>query len=288
MLTAMTNPRRVSFLRSVATVAVLVVSLAACGDDKAKPATGDDEAKVAGTEVSETTTAEETETEGDSDLPSDENIEAYFQAFADREPAALADALELAEPGSVAEAFLLYTISILDAALGAGFSPEDVKATSIEEIDGGWRVCNGEEEADCFDYTDVEGRGGKIVNFLADGNELNDRLTIGAGEPVEAGRFGTVTLRAAYHDIEDSQLNVVVDVTSGNAPITVGTFTSTYRGADGRQYTASSDSFGGSELGANSTTTVALTFTGATPGGALNLELLNEDYEEETATLQID
>lgn len=277
---------------ALAAAALLVLTVAGCGGaDDAKPATGDDRANVADgsppTSSDDPDDSGETEGNPSTDLPSDEDIEAYFEAFADREPDPLNEALDLTEPGSVAEAFLLYTISVVDAVFAAGYSVEDVAATDFDEIDGGWRVCNGEEDDDCYDYTEIEGRDGKIVNFLANGEQLNDRLTVGSGEPVPAGEFGTVTLRAAYHNKDKSQLNVIVDVTSGDEPIDVADYNSTYRGADGRQYTAGDDSFGGDELGPNSTTTVALAFPNAAFGGEVTVELQNESYDEATATLPI-
>ena len=283
MIPRMTKLRSLRQVLAVVIALLLAATVSACGDDSAKPASGDDKAKVAGGSDPDDETPE-VEDDADSDLPSDDDIEAYVKAISERELGALEDALALAEPGSVAEAYVIYSIAVVDAALAAGFSQEDLAADDLNDIDGGWRICD--EPDDCNDVTDFEGRPGKIVNYLVDGEEITDRIIVGTGEPVPAGDFGTVTLRAAYELADEETMVVVVDVTSGDGPIEVADYNSSYRGTDGRQYTPS-DSFGGDEFGANSTTTVALPFPSAELGGDVTLELQNEDYDSQTSTLPI-
>lgn len=272
-------------LRPVLAIAVALVLLASgCGgDDKAKPASGDDKAKVAGGPDDGDDTADRED--ADDDLPSDDDIEEYVKALADRDPDALEEALDLTEPGSVAEASLLHTTAVLQAALAAGYSGEDLAADDIDDIDGGWRICDNGPD-DCNDLTDFEGRGGKIVNYLVDGEEITDRLILGTGEAVPAGDLGTVTLRSAAEQAGENTLVVVVDVTSGDASISIAGYNASYRGEDGRQYSVG-NTLGADDLGPDSTTTVALQFETAKVGGDVTIELQDEDYDSQTVTLPV-
>lgn len=264
---------------------VSATALAACSNDpEAKPASGNDRVKVAGGDKDASESAGEASA-AESDLPSPDDIEYYFEAFAARNPDDLAKAVDLAEDGSVAEAFIRYTVGIVDAAVATGASAEDL-AAEIEEINGGYRVCNdGDDEDQCFDYTDVEGRDGKIVNFLSDGESFADRIALGSGSSVKVGDLGSIRLRASFQTKDPVSTIVVLDVTSNNAPITIPLSDFTYRSKDGRQFSAAEDSFGGDDLGPNSTTTVLVQFEIAKFGGDVNVKLLDEDYDDATATI---
>lgn len=271
--------------RAIATASLLALfgPLAACGGDKASEDKGGNQAHVAGGAT--TATPDQTEPE-DSGAPSEETVEAYFNALASRDPDDLADAMDLAVPGSYAEAMLKYYSSIMDAVFAAGYTVDDV-AGRIKEIDGGYRICDDPADSDsCSELTDIVGSSGLVSGFKIDGQDRTDKLVVGSGTPISAEALADVTLRGASEQTTPDRLNVVIDVKSGAQPVSINAYSATYRTPEGRQIEASSDSIVGStDLQPDSTTTAVLVFPNAAIGGEVTLEVVDEDYETHQVTI---
>ena len=186
----------------------------------------------------------------------------------------------MAVAGSFAEASVIYYLAIMDAVFAAGYSAEDL-AGDINEIDGGYRICNDPSDSDtCTEFTDIVGTGGRVSGYAIDGEDRTDMLVLGSGQSIPAGALADVTLRAAAEQTTPDRLNVVLDITSGSQPSSINAYSAIYRTHEGRQIEASGDSIiGSTDLRPDSTTSVVLVFPNAKIGGEVILEVVSEDYD---------
>ena len=254
-----------------------LLTLAACGGDpKVRPATGDDSApRVSGSPSSDSASSA-APTEADPDLPSDDDLHAYFDALSTANVEALEEAAELAEKGSAAEAYAGYTLAYVNASLDGGTYSE---GSPVEETEGGYRSCTDPAvDSTCIEWANVEGRGGKVVSFTANDEPVRDRIVVGTGEPVRAGSLASVTLLYAYQSIVSPNLYVVVSVKAGSSPVTAATDDATFRGADGRQLKVNDEyGLGPTDLDADSSATMVMAFPQAKLGGSATFSVLSGD-----------
>ncbi|MBU1801465.1 MAG: hypothetical protein KKA97_04340 [Actinobacteria bacterium] len=260
----------ISALAAIFTAAAL---LTGCSGDNVTPASSDGQVAIAEEESS----SEPTEPEPETDLPSDEDLEAYFSAVSTYDVGDLQSAMELTEPGSIAEAYVGYILGSANAAIDGGLP---IEGTEPDKVDGGYESCPTEVEDDCVTWADVEGRDGKVVTFTVNGEELDERLSAGSGREVAAGDLAAMTLMYAYQSVQSDALFVVAEVTSNDAPVTIATYDATYRSPTGRQSTAA-QSAGPSDLAADSTATVVVAFPNAEPGGTASVSFFSEDFMTE-------
>jgi hypothetical protein len=254
--------------------AVFALVLAGCSGDEAKPASGDDDS-VAQVDPDPSTPPAETSSEPvDTDLPSDDDIEAYFNAVSTYDVGDLKHAMKLSEPGSIAEAYAGYFLGAANASIDGGYP---LAGDLPIKVDGGYKACTGKGEDACVTWADVEGRDGKIVNFTINGKELGPRISAGTGKSVDAGSLGQVKLLYAYQSVQSGGMFVVAEVRSGAAPITIGSYQATYRSREGRQSTAA-ETTGPTELAAKSLATIVLSFPNAEPGGTVTIPMFSEDF----------
>lgn len=218
------------------------------------------------------------------ELPSEDDVETYFEALASRDLDDLEAARELTLEGSVAYAVAEYHVAIVEAALDGGATPADLEA-DIEDVDGGYRVCAAPGE--CNEFTDIQGAAGKLVFFQSDGRDFTGRISLGTGEEIEVPGLGTVTFRVALERVEPQEVIVMLDVATAGEPIAVGLDSATYRDAEGRTTEASEDSMGPREVDAGSTVTVAIIFAEAHHGGTVTLPLSAGDGAEQDVTFAI-
>lgn len=123
----------------------------------------------------------------------------------------------------------------------------------------------------CGVYADFEADdAGLLTTFTVDGEDPGPLLTVGNGETVENAGVSAEFL-TAYDAVAGTGLWVTLRLTSGSTDVDMYLYTATYRAPDGAQREAT-DAWGPFELGADSSTTVALVFSGVEPGGEITLE----------------
>ena len=226
-----------------------------------------------GTEGATTTdgTGSQTETAG-SGLPSEDDVEAYFQAAAMYDVVALDRAVELAEEGSVAEAYATYLLGYANAAMDGGVP---LSGSLVDRTADGYGSCDG---GDCVTWGNIEGRDGKLVDFTVNGESLEERITAGIGERVAAGELAHVTMLSAYQSVTSGDLHVVAEVRSGDAPIKIGLYEATYRSPEGRESKAA-EFVGPPSLAPGSMATVVVSFPNAAVGGVATVPVFSNDFE---------
>lgn len=263
--------------RAAVAVAISIAALAGCGDDgKARPA--DDSGAVATAAATDEAPGATTSESVDPALPSNEDLNRYFEAIASQDVGQLKKASALAGRGSIAEAFLGYQVALLNALVDGGAGGQ-LQPEELSETDDGFESCPA-DGSDCTEFANIEGRDGKIVNFTVNGKDIAPRLAAGDGRPVQAGGLGSATFLYSYQATSSDQLFVLLQVASKGEPITAAGYESTYRSSAGRQSTAS-DMMGPTDLGAESKATLALIFPGARPGGDVSLSFYSSDFMNE-------
>lgn len=168
-----------------------MLGLGACSQSPSSPS-GKDEAG-SGTQSSEVAQSEEGAT-------SQVQPGAYFEALASNDPVIMAQAVELAVPGSDAEAYAVYLTATAQAEVDSGYTKEP---RQVKEIWSGFAMCgdsDGQGES-CSEYTHVEYQGDLIENFDAGGSPLTGRISLGDGEFRSMGDGGEIAFVAAYHSI---------------------------------------------------------------------------------------
>jgi len=237
----------------------------ACGGPDVKEATSDRSAATAKQEVD------------------GEEVEAYFEAHASNDVAELESAAKLAAPGSLANAYALHQSNVENASIDAGQPSE---SGTTKKVDGGYRICEtqivdveGTEEETCYTYADFESTDGKLASFTINGKELDDRISLGNGEKVKAGRFGRIEFLSSYKSAAND-LYVTVRFTTRSVAASFGGYEATYRSPEGRQATASGH-IGNAEVDADSTSYEAIIFSKAEPGGVVRIPISSEDFMSE-------
>lgn len=213
------------------------------------------------------------------DLPSEEDLQEYFDAAAGYDVAQLEEARALAEPGSIAEAYVGYLAASMTAYVDGG--APGLEGTTAEREGDGYEFCPDPTDDDtCLLFENIEGRDGKIVNFTINGESLDERLSVGSKKPARAGELGSARLLYAYQSVQSGALFVIAEVRSGQEPVTVASYEATYRSPKGRQSKAT-EFQGPSDLGADSTANISLAFPGAEPGGTATLKFFSDDFMTE-------
>jgi hypothetical protein len=148
-----------------------------------------------------------------SDLPSAEELAAYFDAVASYDPAQLADAEEAAADGSPAQGYAAYLADFATSAEAAG---QPVDPAAAHEVDGGFEACGGTGAADeCVTWADLVGRDGELADFTVDGTRLDESLVdLTAQAPVVSEGLYTVQPDYAYRSPQSGSLFVLVTVTA--------------------------------------------------------------------------
>ena len=209
------------------------------------------------------------------ELPSDQDLEAYFEAVATRDPEKLEKAEALAQPGSIAHTYAGYLLAVARAVTDGGQTPASGELT---EVEGGYQ---GREQLDggesCVTWADLEGADGKLVDFTIDGESLDNRLVAGGGQRVESGRLASAELLYAYESVQSGKLFVLAEIASNDEPIAIGSLDATYEDPAQGELGAL-EGLGPSTLGAASSATVAVIFAGARGGGPVTLPILTEDF----------
>ena len=211
--------------------------------------------------------------------PSEGELQAYFAALATDDPALMAEAAEMAAPGSNAEAYAIYLAAAAQANRDAGYSPDPSEVTVVKD---GFENCPGvaSQRDECFLYTNVQHEGDQIADFDAAGDPLSGRLSLGSGEAQPLGDHGQATLVAAYRSIANAVV-VVFEVTSASEGMWV---TADYVAPDGRQ-AESSLMAGPLGLSEGAFANYAFFFDGAEFGGQVKLKAIDGDgYDGGTAT----
>ena len=258
------------------TLLVLVTSAAlfsACSDDTVTDsATGGTGSQAEGSSDPEN---------AGSDLPDEDEVEAYFDAASTHDVVALDRAVKLAEKDSVAEAYAAHLLAYANASLDGG---TPLSGSLVDPIDDGFESCDDEG---CVRWADIRGRDGKLVDFTVNGESLEGRMSAGDGTRVAAGELAQVTMVSAYKSVTSEGLDVVAEVRTGGVPIKLGLYEATYRSPEGRE-TVVAEFVGPSSLDSRSTATVVMSFPDADIGGLVTAPIFSSDFQaRRTAVLAI-
>ena len=257
---------------SIGAALVLAVTLGigACSGKPASTPTEDSTANVVQSEEEE---AQPEEVDG----PTQAELQAYFEALATADPGKMAEAVEMAAPGSNAQAYAIYLTGSAQADRDAGYTTE---VQEVETIEGGFAFCpEGVSENPCSEFTNIQHDGNQIADFDAGGVPLTGRLSLGNGEAQPLGGAGEATMVAAYKSISGAVV-AVFEVSSASDGLWV---TATYTAPDGRQSNSTQWS-GPTDLKAGAFANYSFYFAGAEFGGTVELKAIKGDgYDGGTA-----
>ncbi|QIG42294.1 hypothetical protein G5V58_05500 [Nocardioides anomalus] len=152
------------------------------------------------------------------DLPTQNELTAYFGAVASYDTDALAAAAEVARDGSPAQAYLGY---LGDYAASADAAGQPVAGSEVKAVDGGFTACGGTGKPDeCVTWSDLEGEDGALTDFTVNDVALDDSLVdLGDQAPVAAEGLYEVQPDFAYRSPQSGTLFVTVTVTAGDVPV---------------------------------------------------------------------
>ena len=211
--------------------------------------------------------------------PSQESLKAYFEALGSTDPGIAGEAIEMAAPGSNAQAYAIYITAGIQSNRDAGYSNEP---QTVKVIEGGFALCyEGQGEDGCSEYTNIQHEGDQIADFDAGGSPLAGRLSLGSGEAQALGSVGEATMVAAYKSIRGDVV-VMFEVSSASDGMWI---TPIYTAPDGRQSQVSGIA-GPTELNAGAFANYTFTFEGAQFGGEVRVDAIGgpDAYEEGSAT----
>ena len=195
-------------------------------------------------------------------------------------------ALTLTAPGSPAHAYLTHQANLSEAALDEGWSYAD---ETVDDLgDGSFRACNDPaDETTCDTFANLKVNAAKLlVDLTVNGQPVGPRLAVGDGQSVRSGG-SAFTFLTAYKTISTGALYVTVKIQTGPKPVTLNTYSATYRSPDGKQRETSTV-IGPTEVAADSNVVVAMAFPGVAPGGRVTLGGDKGDYTARfTAVLKV-
>jgi hypothetical protein len=177
-------------------VALPLVLVAGCSDDKAKPATGPG-------------------------LPSQAALKSYFEAIVNTDADELAKVqADVTADGSLAQGYAAYDGEFAVAAAAVGETDEPGEPVDVKEVDGGFKACVGNSSDQCATWTDLEGKDGKLTDFDINGIELSDLLVDLTGQPpIESAGLYRVQPDYAYRQPKSGKLYVLCTVSASDIPL---------------------------------------------------------------------
>lgn len=245
---------------------LLALALSSCGEEKATPAKADE---VAAAKASE--------------RPSNDELKDYFEAVWSEDVTKTKQAIEMASPGSNAEAYAIYLAANAQALLDAG--QPAAAGSEIDEIDDGFKQCwqldDGTEN--CSEATEIQYVDGKVADFSTGGAPIGNRLIVGSGKAQRLGDLGKATLLAAYRTAEGN-LYAVFEIKSDVDGLGINYDTS-YVAPNGRQ-TQNGGATSPSEWRKGALANATIVFDGAEFGGTLHLNAFTSEGNYGTAAAE--
>lgn len=252
--------RKLSFALTLGTA--LSLGMTACGADK-----------VPQTKDGATAATPPAEEEGPTTEDAEEFLNDVFSGDIERQEKAIAQT----KPGSLAHAYAYHQQQTTQARIDSGEDPRAANHT-FKTVDAGIEHCAGTApDRECAVFGGFKADGEKFVDFTVNGESLSDRISLGNGKRIPAGKLGSVEFLTAYKT-QEGTLVVTFIARSREQKITLGLGSATYRDPEGR----TAQTIGSStvaELGPDSLTNGLLAFKNAKPGGAFSFEFYDEDYE---------
>jgi hypothetical protein len=206
----------------------------------------------------------------------------YFEAISNIQPEQQLAARAFAEPGSLADAYVIEQAAHAQASLDGGSAdtePQTVisKVGAIAYCFQGWDRPDANEADYCVNYSNFVLNDYRLVNFVAGTSDLEGRLSLGTGEVTTLDGIVDIEFLASYLTIS-GDLVVIVEMTSLIETLDVPWF-ATYLGPNGRQVEYSYKD-GASTLREGRKGNVVYGFSGAQFGGDLELVFYDDDWNE--------
>lgn len=257
-----------------AVLPVLVsVVLSGCSGNTVDAAATDEPVAQARAEVQEPSSPSVDE-DDNPDPPSEEDVEAYFEAASTYSVIGLDRAVDLTQTDSVAEAYATYLRGYANASLDGGVP---LSGSLAVRTDDGYESCS---SAGCVTWRNIRGRHGRIGAFSVNRESLEGRIAVVDGAEVSAGELAEVTVLSVYRSVTSGDLDVVAEVSSHDASIRLGLYQATYLSPGGRDLMSTSF-VGPSRLPPRSMATVVMSFPDAEIGGTVTLPVFNHKYVRE-------
>lgn len=202
-------------------------------------------------------------------------VDGYFDALAASGGPSEA-MLEFAEPGSAAEAYARFQMTLSGADRASGFGAQQwTKRSAGSDLE----MCI---DANCSTYSGfvADSASGLLEDFVV-GDQLISTAIVGEQEPVTFGDGGMVQVVAAYEPASFEGVAVAIQIAAPAAEGTsVNIFTAEYVGADGVQSTVGNAS-GPVDLRAGANSPVSLFFEQIELGGTLYVDgWLGQDFRD--------
>lgn len=272
---------RIMKARMVITVVATLLFVSSCGVSRTAvegeaasdttPPTVDSTADLATDEPDVSTTVEaSTTTEPQIDDAQDLASE-FLDRISDPDPRVVESALELAEAGSPAEAFVDYEVAVSRAFQDAGREDER-SGTTVTETDDGFDVCDGTDS--CNRYSGFTIEDGKIIDFPADGTRIEAGAVGGTGEPTGLPGSGSVTVLGYRADSTDAGagISLAVELVQPRPDSTIHPDRTTYRSPGGSAASVSFQLEPPTDPAPGERIVLLMRVDGAEPGGNLSFE----------------
>ncbi len=229
-----------------------------------------------------------TTTAAESQAKDGEAVRAYFEAFASGDAERMrAEMLPVSAPGSAAALYAIHQAAVAES-LAAGGVPgiEESVTFSDDKVTSCFKNPISQEDEDCGDFTNfIVNDAGLLTDFDSNGQTVSSRL--GKSDSSEAVAMGaTVKFVSAYKAGSNDDLVIVVEVAAGPTETTVGNYSASYVGGDGKQLTAST-STGPSDLKPGARAYYGMVFSGGDLGGTVSVEVFDADYNAAAAAFPI-
>lgn len=203
---------------SLAFAGFSIFALAACGAPS-QPGTG----ATAGESESGSASASSVSESDEASL-----LKEYFDAYASSDPEAMRSASENVAEGSVAQKYITHQANVVEANDASGYERYVQEA---EFNDDSVAICY--EGDDCGEFAALTFDEGKLSSFTIDGNDIEDRVTVGDGSIVESQEVAGFEVVSAYQAIEGT-LMAVVRFHAYDRPMDYS-YVATYRQPSGQQ-----------------------------------------------------
>lgn len=198
----------------------------------------------------------------------------YFDALAASTPDSLAQAVELATPGSGAEAYATHMQYSVQAQVDGG---DDLGSGEVKKLEAGYSVCF---ESDCTDMTSIKVAGGKVASFDLAGVDVSTVAAVGVKRAVKLGNLGSAEVVASFLGPVSHTLFVTVKFTSPPNKTITTSYVSQYRGPDKHQVD-NVDQLGSTTLQPDSIVYNTFTFKNSKLGGSIAVKVANEDFDSQ-------
>lgn len=210
----------------------------------------------------------------------------YIEALATGSADKMQAMIELAAPGSSAQAYAVHQQAQAAAAQAEGIAPEPNPVTARAGV---LEICRPGFESSCSTFGDFQVLpNGQVVSFTIDGKSIESRLIPVADRPAVAAAGVSARLVSAYRSVQTEELVVAFEVRNDTSrEVTAVTGETRYVGTSGRQSRARTAGNTVVDVQPGALVPLLVFFPEADPGGTLTVVIEDAATNEDIASLKL-